>query len=261
MYDPADMDLPPSFHDVDAPPSHVAAIRAGRDGGTQNRDGQRAIAITEREAREAKALTYGMITNVDDRIAQVLSKLDELGLSDNTVVIFTTDHGDFMGDHQLLLKGALHYQGVTRVPFIWADPAAPAGGDVRADPAGTLDIARTVLARAGLAAHNGAQGRDLIGEASHDEPMVIEEHQRYGYMGFSHGFRARTLAGGRWRLTVYDDPAGFGELYDLDEDPNEQVNLFDDPARQNIRNELMEKLLHRVISLADTSPLATHHGP
>ncbi|MFT5540411.1 MAG: arylsulfatase A-like enzyme [Alphaproteobacteria bacterium] len=261
MYDPADMDLPPSFNDAGPPPSHVAAIRAGRDAGTQNREGQRAIAITEREAREAKALTYGMITNVDDRVAQVLAKLDGLGLADNTVVIFTTDHGDFMGDHQLLLKGALHYQGVTRVPFIWADPAASAAGVIRDDPAGTLDIARTVLARAGLAAHNGAQGRDLIGEAPRDDPMVIEEHQRYGYMGFSHGFRARTLAGGRWRLTIYDDPNGFGELYDLDNDPDEQINLFEDPAQQNIRNQLMEVLLHQVIRLADTSPLATHHGP
>jgi arylsulfatase A-like enzyme len=259
MFDPDDMEWPESFTDTQAPPRHVAAIRKGREDGKQNRDGQRVIAITEREAREAKALTYGMIRNVDDRIGQVLAKLEELGLAENTVVIFTTDHGDFMGDHQLLLKGALHYQGVVRVPFIWADPANP-GAAERDDPSGTLDIATTVLARAGLAPHNGVQGRDLMA-GPRDEPMVLEEHQRYGYMGFSHGFRARTLIGRRWRLTIYDDADALGELYDLENDPAEQHNLFDDPAHQATRCALMEELLHRMMGLMETSPLATHHGP
>lgn len=258
MFDPADMDLPPSFHGGTAP-RHLAALRHGRDTGKQNRDGQRAIAVSEQEAREAKALTYGMIANVDDRIDEVLARLEELDLARDTVVIFTTDHGDFMGDHQLLLKGALHYQGLIRVPFIWADPAAGFGA-VRDDPAGTVDIARTVLARAGLAAHNGAQGRDLMAGPS-DAPMVIEEHQRYGYMGFSHGFRARTLTGGRWRFTVYDDVDNFGELYDLENDPDELENLYDDPAHASIRAELTEQLVHRLLQLMETSPLATHHGP
>lgn len=260
MFDPADMELPASFHSDRSLPPHLAAIHANRESGKQNRGGQRAIGITEQEAREARALTCGMIANIDDRIAQVLKKLDELGMADDTVVIFTTDHGDFMGDHQLLLKGALHYRGLVRVPFIWSDPAAPADNVVRSDPSGTLDIAQTVLSRAGLAPHNGVQGRDLMaGETS--EPMVVEEHQRYGYMGFGDGFRARTLAGGRYRLTVYDDSHGFGELYDLDNDPEEQVNLYDDPFYAGLRAELTEVLLHRVLKLGETSPLATHHGP
>ncbi|NQU68994.1 MAG: sulfatase-like hydrolase/transferase, partial [Rhodospirillales bacterium] len=260
MFDPDDMDLPDCYKDSETPPRHVAAIRKGREDGKQNRDGQRVIAINEREAREAKALTYGMIRNVDDRISQVLAKLDELGLAENTVVIFTTDHGDFLGDHQLLLKGALHYQGVVRVPFIWADPAAPGAGAERDDPSGTVDIATTVLARAGLAPHNGVQGRDLMTDMR-DDPMVLEEHQRYGYMGFSHGFRARTLMGRRWRLTIYDDVDALGELYDLENDPGEQRNLFDDPAHKATRIELTEELLHRMMGLMETSPLATHHGP
>lgn len=262
MFDPADMELPANFHQSDAEvPAHVRALRAGRDGGKQNRDGQRVIAITEREAREAQALTRGMLANVDDRIGMVLAKLKALGLDRDTVVIFTADHADFMGDHQLLLKGALHYQGLVRVPFIWSDPDAPTGGGTREDPAGTLDIARTVLARAGLAPHNGIQGRDLSGPADGDAAMVIEEHQRYGYMGFNHGFRLRTLMGKRWRLSIYDDGRAFGELYDLQEDPQELFNRFEDPACAAIRAALTEDLAHRMMRLADTSPLATHHGP
>lgn len=262
MFDPFDMDLPESFHaGAASPPPHVAALYQARDIGKQNRNGQRVISVTEREAREARALTHGMIANIDDRIGQVLRKLDALGLAENTVVIFTTDHGDFLGDHQLLLKGALHYQELVRVPFIWSDPAAPARSAVRDDPAGTLDIARTVLARAGLAPHNGIQGRDLLGESDGDAPMVIEEHQRYGYMGFRHGFRVRTLMGRRWRLSIYDDGRSFGELYDLDSDPQELNNLYDDPGHAALRSALTDELLHRVMRLAETSPLATHHGP
>jgi arylsulfatase A-like enzyme len=130
-----------------------------------------------------------------------------------------------------------------------------------------VDIAATVLARAGLAPQNGNQGRDLMNPEARDPdtPVIIEEHQRYGYMGLGDGFRARTLMGRRWRFTVYDDgeigASGLGELYDLENDPLEQINLFDNPDHQAIRAELTNQLLHQVMNMVDTSPLATHHGP
>ncbi|MFM2130713.1 MAG: hypothetical protein RL477_2259 [Pseudomonadota bacterium] len=262
MFDPADMKLPASFGQPPAStPAHVRAIHAGRDAGKQNRDGQRVIAITEREAREAQALARGMLANIDDRVGMVLAKLRALGLDRDTVVIFTADHADFMGDHQLLLKGALHYQGLVRVPFIWCDPATPGDGAIRDDLSGTLDIAATVLARAGLAAHNGIQGRDVMAGADPGRALVIEEHQRYGYMGFNHGFRVRTLMTRRWRMSLYDDGRAFGELYDLENDPDELVNRYEEAASAKLRAELTEELARRMIRLADTSPLATHHGP
>jgi hypothetical protein len=92
------------------------------------------------------------------------------------------------------------------------------------------------------------------------DSMVIEEHQRYGYMGFGHGFRARTLMTARHRLTLYQD-SPWGELYDLAADPHELLNLWDDPASRAIRNELTKLLVHRMMALSETSPLATHHGP
>ncbi len=67
-----------------------------------------------------------MIAMIDDAVGDVLATLERTGLAENTVVIFISDHGDFMGDHQLMLKGPLHYRGVTRTPFIWYDPANPA---------------------------------------------------------------------------------------------------------------------------------------
>jgi arylsulfatase A-like enzyme len=261
MYDPADIHLPESFdHGSNALPPHLAALRQARDDGKVNRNGQRVIAISERDARESIALNYGMITMIDDRIGMVLAKLRELGLDRDTVVIFTSDHGDFMGDHQLLLKGALHYQGLVRVPFIWSDPNAPADGQTRSDLAGTIDISRTVLSRAGLASHHGDQGRNILAGAAPSREMLIEEHQRFGYMGFGHGFRARTLMTDRYRLTLYQD-ADWGELYDLRADPHELRNLWDDPSHRDNREQLLEALVHRLMAQAETSPLATHHGP
>ena len=125
MYDPREVNLPPSYNTGEHPlPPHLQQLYIEREQGKANRDGQRTIAVTEREAREAIALTYGMITMIDDAVGRILQRLGALGLSENTVVIFNADHGDFMGDHQLLLKGALHYQALVRVPFIWRDPAA-----------------------------------------------------------------------------------------------------------------------------------------
>ena len=65
-----------------------------------------------------------MIAMIDDAVGRVLARLAARGLADDTVVIFTTDHGDFLGDHRLLLKGPAHYEGITHVPFIWAEPGA-----------------------------------------------------------------------------------------------------------------------------------------
>ncbi len=111
MFKPSDMELPAAFHVGNRPlPPHAAALHAARDNGTRVADSQPAFAVTERETREAIALTYGMIAMIDDGVAKILKRLDELGLAKNTVVVFTSDHGDLMGDHQLMLKGNYAYQ-------------------------------------------------------------------------------------------------------------------------------------------------------
>ena len=120
MYDPNDMPLPASFGQGDLPP--LRSMREALENGTDLRDNQSPFAVTEDEARSIIALTYGMITMIDDAIGRVLKRLDDLGLAEDTVVIFTSDHGDYMGDHGLMLKLLLHYQGIIKVPFIWHDP-------------------------------------------------------------------------------------------------------------------------------------------
>jgi arylsulfatase len=90
--------------------------------------------------------------------------------------------------------------------------------------------------------------------------MLIEEHQRRGYMGLANNFRARSLVTQRHRLTIYEG-VGWGEIYDYATDPHELDNLWNEPSAQPLRQELTEQLARKMMEMTDTSPLATHHGP
>ena len=260
-YSPDDMALPPSFEPGTRPvPPHVAWAREQRDAGTAARGAQSAFAVTEREAREAMALTCDMIAMIDDAVGRILGRLGELGLADDTVVVFNADHGDFLADHQLLLKGPAYFQGLVRVPFLWADTPDRARPGATNALASTVDIASTILDRAGIEPYNGIQGDSLLdvvgGAGGGHDSIVIEDDQQRTYMGFEKPPRARTLITERWRLSVYQD-LGWGELYDLSEDPHEMENLWDDPERADIRGELFETLARRQMELVDRSPLPT----
>jgi arylsulfatase A-like enzyme len=259
MYDPRGMALPPSFDHGNRPlPRPVAWALAERASGKSDLEGQAAFAVNEREAREAMALSCRMIAMIDEAVGRVLGALAARGLVEDTIVVFTTDHGDFLGDHRLLLKGPAHYEGITHVPFIWAEPQAhtPRRTDVLA---GTLDIAATILDRVKVEPYNGIQGLSLlpvlegVAGVAHDS-MVVEDDQQRAVFGLLSGARLRTLVTQRWRMTIaHGDP--YGELYDLKNDPHEMDNLFEDAAHRGVRAELMEKLAYRQMELSDRSPL------
>ncbi len=261
MYKPEDMELPASFDygNVDPPP-HVKWARDLRDKGEAVVNSQSAFAVNEREVLEARALTCGMIAMIDDAVGAILAKLEETGLADNTIVVFTADHGDFLGDHGLMLKGPAHFEGVTHVPFIWSEPGATARST---DALGsTCDIAQTILDRAMIEPYNGIQGRSLLNAISgKDDPdavdsVIVEDDQQRVYFGYSKPPRIRSLITERYRLTV-SRGEDWGELYDLKNDPDEMENLFDDPAHAPLRAELFERLAHRQMELIDTSPMPT----
>jgi arylsulfatase A-like enzyme len=260
MYAPQDMALPPSFDAGNRPLARaVEWALAERESGKANTATPAPFAVNEREAREAMALSCGMIAMIDDAIGRVLARLAACGLADNTIVIFTSDHGDFLGDHQLLLKGPAHYEGITHVPFVWAEPGTHAARST-AVLGGTLDIAPTILDRAQVQPYNGIQGLSLLpvlesaSTTMTRDSMVIEDDQQRALFGLPSGARLRTLVTPRWRMTIAQDDA-YGELYDLNNDPAELDNLFDDSGHRSVRAELMEKLAYREMELADRSPL------
>lgn len=259
MYDPAQISVPPSLaHNGKRTPAVEALHRERRDG-TANVNSTTPFAVTEREAREAIALTYGMIAMIDDAIGNILSRLAKLGLSENTVIIFTSDHGDFMGDHGLMLKAALHYRGLIRVPFIWCDPQISSPGTIGM-PASTIDIAPTILERAGLAAYWGIQGESLLstlrGAPERDRTVIVEEDGHAPTFGLSIPVRARSAVTQRHRLTIYAE-TDWVELYDLEADPHEITNLDEEVSAISRRADMFERLARRLTELADRQPFPT----
>ena len=211
-------------------------------------------------AREAMALTYGMITMIDDQIGRLLAGLEEMGLADNTVVIFTSDHGDYMGDHGLMLKGPLHLHGMINVPFIWRDPSLDSAS-VTGNLGQTTDISATVLNRAGVKPYFGIQGKSLMGDITGEAPLdrkalLIEDDRQRINLGYTRFQSLRTLVNERYRLTV-GHPDAPDELYDIQEDPHEVKNLWDDEGAQEIKADLMEQLMRLIIEHQDPTPLAT----
>ncbi|WP_028601318.1 sulfatase family protein [Ottowia thiooxydans] len=262
MYDPAQMVLPRSFYQAaDESFAPVAALHRERASGAGRINSTVSFAAHEREAKAALALTYGMITMIDDVVGRILAHLKTLGLDDNTIVIFTSDHGDFMGDHGLLLKAALHYQSLVRVPFIWSEPGRGNSQDTVSSTqalASTIDIPATILAKAGLAPFYGMQGRDLQSVLSEDnkagrDAVLVEEDGHAPTFGLKVPVRARTVITETHRLTTYDQP-GWTELYDLRKDPDELNNLIDDPAHASVRATLFESLARELMLADDRSP-------
>lgn len=257
MYDPADMAVPEAFGRDDwTPPSFVdAAIRARETAGAMV-DGFLSIASTAREAREARALTCGMVTMIDDAVGRVRAALEATGRGDDTVEIFTSDHGDHLGDHRLLFKGIEQYEQITRVPFIWTDPEGAKG--VRSDKIGqTHDIGASILERARIEPAWGMQGRPL---PSLGGPVrraaYIEYDQQIGAPGLGPHPRVHTARTDRWRLSLYEG-ADTGELYDLETDPGELDNLWDDPGAAGAKAAMLEILARLQMETADRLPLPT----
>jgi arylsulfatase A-like enzyme len=157
---------------------------------------QTAMMLDEPQLKEAMALSAGMMAFVDDAIGDIMQALEASGALENTVVCYTSDHGDYLGDYNMLLKGALQFQSITRVPFIWSDPARPEASTTNA-LASTVDIGATILERAGLRPYNGDQGvsfGDALtgGEGQRDE-VLVEYNDGGSRLGFAKASRVRSV--------------------------------------------------------------------
>ena len=193
----------------------------------------------------AIALTRGMEAQIDDAFGRVLAKLDGLGLTGDTVIIFTSDHGEFLGNHGLLHKGPPPYGDLTKVSFIMAGPGIPEAKTTRA-PSSHLDLMATVLDLAGVddagVRQEGLSLRPVLeGESLGRDARFLEFHPRIDGRVYNH-----SVVTDDWRLTLYpqsDD--NWGELFDLQADPGEHRNLFDDAKYRVTRDRLADDLTKR----------------
>ncbi|MEV7604802.1 sulfatase-like hydrolase/transferase [Paenarthrobacter sp. NPDC089322] len=259
LYDPKDLPLPLGFEqDHSASPAHVRAMIEHR--GTPNADPTMTWAATEEQYRHAAAAQYGLITLMDEHIGRILAELERQGMAEDTVIVFTSDHGDLFGDHGLMLKHFVHYRAVTNVPLLVKIPGVtPKRSSALVSSA---DIAPTLLELAGSAAYRGIQGRSLLpvlrGTAErHRDALLVEEEQPFGLDGLPGPVRMRTVITAEGRLTRY-----FGtdvtELYDFRSDPGELLNRAGDPAAADLEERLMRTMLDEMAAVADqgTAPTA-----
>ena len=257
MYDPADIDLPQSFlqPNKDAIPP-VKYLWDEYESGAEHKRWTFPFVTGEKETRDILAKQYGQITMIDDAIGDVLAALNELGMAENTVICFLSDHGDYLGDHGLMLKGPMHYQSVIRVPFIWCDPDQQYQTG-RVDSLGSvLDVAQTVLHRAGLQPYNGIQGNSMLSMFSGqvtDRQVLVETTTQYPYLVFDDLVSVTTLVDSEWRLSIWQG-CDWGELYNLKDDPWELVNLWDDESHSRVRGRLMHDLIKLMQDHQETSP-------
>jgi arylsulfatase len=219
--------------------------------------------LTEREHRLIRAAYWAMVDLIDDQVGRMLDALERSGQLDDTIVIFMSDHGEMLGDHGIYLKGAYFYECAVRMPLIVSWPKRILRGKRSTALVELVDIAPALLDAAGLPHPPGMQGRSLwpmlAGEAPLDafrDDVYCEYYnanQRYETP--AHLTMVRTE---RHKLVVAHGHRD-GELYDLDEDPAETHNRWNDPAYRDIRHDMMLRLCDRMAWTVD--PLPVRDGP
>jgi arylsulfatase A-like enzyme len=254
-YNPADM--PPSPRRAgelaERPPHFLTYYETGRKHeGTQR--GVIPAQITDEQLQLIKAHYYGTIALIDQAVGEILRTLEALNLRQRTIVVFTSDHGELLGDHGLLFKGPFLYEGLIRIPFIWS---LPHSRQPAASPAlvSQVDIAPTILDYAGLNLSHipGLQGRSLApllnGEQqTHRDSVVIDFHSD------DHpDLILRALRTPEWKLVSYAGQR-WGELINLVDDPDELHNLYGRPEYAAVQCQLESQLLAELISRADVLP-------
>lgn len=261
MYDPKDMRLPQHrTADVERRPWwHKASL----EGAPMLSDPALFRFRTERsrmphqsdaQLAEMTANYYGMISLIDHNVGRILDALDAAGLADSTLVIYTSDHGELLGNHGLYLKGPTPYEDLLRVPLVVRGPGVAANA-VITDPVSTVDLMDTFISYAGAPRPEGIQSRSLrplLEGGSETRDVAYSEWyvhpSRCGVALKLHTVRTRT------HKCTFELESRAGELYDLVNDPEEMRNVFDEPAYAKLRQELHDLMRARPGMVRDALP-------
>jgi arylsulfatase A-like enzyme len=250
---PEDMLLPDSRTDslADAP-EHLRIFRALHP--KDQRDWVTPCGFGSDELlREAIAATYGMIEMVDERIGRILATLERLGMRDDTLIVFTSDHGDMMGDHSLFLKGFMHYRGTLQVPLIIDAPGCASGRTQSL--ASSIDLAPTVLGLCEVTGYDGIQGRDLspvLGDSQaevRDHVLIEDDIAEITAKLTPIPARTRTLITREHRYTR--NSKGEEQLFNLVDDPGEMRDLKH--ADERTRLIMVERLADALMAADDSA--------
>jgi arylsulfatase A-like enzyme len=257
MYDPAAMEpgtLTPGEHDNNPPPFGLTQeaqpdFSPWRE--TYGSHGFQSQRQDRRQLQQDMAVYYGMISFMDQQIGSILDRLDQLGIAENTLVVFTTDHGHFLGQHGLNAKGAFHYEDMLRLPFLVRCPGVVPAGAVNDRLQSLVDLAPTFLSFAGqpipglMQGVNQRQAWESGGAAAARDWAIVENRHQPTKL------HLRTYINAHYKLTVWRG-AAYGELFDLDADPGEIHNRWNDPAYAALKGQLLLEFVQADIAREPT---------
>ena len=251
MYDPAEMPAGRvTEREHDANPIHFRKTQEDDPGWWQQARQGEAIHGGHCHLRDVEELKkdvacyYGMVSFMDQQIGRILDCLDRIGQAENTLVLFSTDHGHFLGQHGLIAKAIHHYEDVLRVPYIVRWPGRVASGQVSEAIQNLVDFAPTALTAAGLDVPLVMTGVNQLDTWCGGEPA-----RRWSITENHHGtrcFHMRTYVNQRYKITVYRDGED-GELFDLVEDPREVRNLWHDAGSAELKGRLLHEFLQATL--------------
>lgn len=219
--------------------------------------GGRYDSYSEEDFQRMRLGYFASIAFADKEIGRVLKAIEDEGLDSSTQVIFTSDHGDMLGDHEQLIKGPFFYDASVRVPLIIRDPEISLGSTVVNRIVQVHDVAATILGAAGWGEeelfHLMPESQDLVALqqgrwaagfrdsaiTAYRSTMIDATRQYY-----RPSIHATMVREGRWKLNVFHSPKneGFppdGQMFDMESDPGEQTNLWNDPDKSGIKQRLL----------------------
>jgi choline-sulfatase len=219
---------------ADVPPAALASYR------------QRSR-FTEDLRRQSAQAYYASISFMDAQVGRIVKSLDRFGLSDNTIIVFTSDHGYHIGEHGLWQKMSI-FEESARVPLLIVAPGV-GKKDVRAEtPVGLIDLYPTLTELCGVEAPHNLQGQSLVPilkDANVEgRGWALSQVNRNRGASSAKGkrFSGYSLRTPRWRYTEWDEGHEGRELYDHETDPKELTNLADDQAHASTIAELSKQL-------------------
>jgi uncharacterized sulfatase len=248
MYDPDEVPLPKhtSGEFDDMPPHYRKTQEKDPDFSmyreTHGPHGFHSHLVDEKLMRKHVAVYYGMISFMDHEIGRILDALDRLGIAENTIVLFTTDHGHFLGQHGLCAKPAFHYEDMIRIPMLVRWPKQVPPGKVSNALQSQVDFAPTFLSAARIEVPGLMQGVDQLdvwrgqSDAARDHVIVENRHEPTKV-------HLRTYVDARYKMTVYRDQS-YGELTDLAADPGELVNLWDRAEARDVKTDVLHRFIN-----------------
>jgi iduronate 2-sulfatase len=198
--------------------------------------------LTDPLRRQAIQAYYASISFMDAQVGRVVAALDRLGLADNTIIVFTSDHGYHMGEHGLWQKQSLFEQSA-RVPLLIVAPGTGQTDVVAKAPVGLVDLYPTLTELCEVTAPANLQGQSLVpmlkDPKAPGQGWALTHVQRRSKKARFDGYSLRTA---RWRYTEWDDGKAGRELYDREKDPLELTNLAEKQDQAAVVAELSAKL-------------------